>query len=258
MRTDGEEKEMRLMGTGARSKVYSDGRFAWKVYGKGVEKSAVFYEALVHSLAERAGVPTAKIYGVYETKGVFSVKMDCLGGKPLNDLIVASPSETEFYLGKMLSLQAEIQAKKIWLPLNLKSRLREKIENGSLLPKAEMRGVLKLLEEMPCGDSLCHGDFHGYNILVEDGRYTVVDWADAATGVGEADICRTYMLYFFRAPKIADKYLDLYCGRENKSRSEILRWLPVVGAARLGEGQAGERRFIEEWIGSFLSCGKVF
>ena len=76
MRTDGEEKEMRLMGTGARSKVYSDGRFAWKVYGKGVEKSAVFYEALVHSLAERAGVPTAKIYGVYETKGVFSVKMD--------------------------------------------------------------------------------------------------------------------------------------------------------------------------------------
>ena len=170
MRTDGEEKEMRLMGTGARSKVYSDGRFAWKVYGKGVEKSAVFYEALVHSLAEKAGVPTAKIYGVYETKGVLSVKMDCLGGKPLNDLIVASPSETEFYLGKMLSLQAEIQAKKIWLPLNLKSRLREKIENGSLLPKAEMRGVLKLLEKMPCGDSLCHGDFHGYNILVVYGR----------------------------------------------------------------------------------------
>ena len=84
MRTDGEEKEMRLMGTGARSKVYSDGRFAWKVYGKGVEKSAVFYEALVHSLAERAGVPTAKIYGVYETKGVFSVKKMCIRDSPVS------------------------------------------------------------------------------------------------------------------------------------------------------------------------------
>lgn len=258
MRTDGEEKELRLIGKGARSKVYSDGRFAWKVYGKGVEKSSIFYEAFVHSLAEKAGLPTAKIYGVYETNGALAVKMECLGGKTLNDLIAASPSETEFYLGKMLSLQAEIQAKKIWLPLDLKSRLRKKIESDSLLPDAEMRGILDLLEEMPCGDSLCHGDFHGYNILVEDGRYTVVDWADAATGFGEADVCRTYMLYFFRVPKLADKYLDLYCRRENKARAEILRWLPVVGAARLGEGRPGERRFIEEWIRSFLSHGKIF
>ncbi|MCP4653800.1 MAG: aminoglycoside phosphotransferase family protein [bacterium] len=54
-------------------------------------------------------------------------------------------------------------------------------------------------EEVP---SLCHGDFHPMNILIDrDGSLTVIDWTDATVGDRHFDVAHTMNL--FRISKIA-------------------------------------------------------
>ena len=48
---------------------------------------------------------------------------------------------------------------------------------GNLLPKHLARGVLALLESLPPGDGLCHGDVHPGNVIMTaEGPEKLIDW----------------------------------------------------------------------------------
>src|SRR4030095_15455198 len=52
----------------------------------------------------------------------------------------------------------------------------------------------RILDGLPAGDRLCHGDFHPGNLLVCADRVSVIDWPNATRGVPEADYARTMLL----------------------------------------------------------------
>ena len=88
---------------------------------------------------------------------------------------------------------------------------------------------------MPDGNRLCHGDLHPENIIGTPEKAVIIDWLNAARGDPAADICRSYLLLFLHVPGIAEAYVDTYCGVSHISRRRVLRWLPVIAAARLAE-----------------------
>lgn len=102
------------------------------------------------------------------------------------------------------------------------------------LTREEKDRLLALLPTLPEEYILCHGDFHGGNILYDGKFCNIIDWAEVSCGCPAADACRTYMDYYVAEMGIEGMYLDKYCAATGRSREEILAWLPVVVGAVYG------------------------
>jgi Phosphotransferase enzyme family len=140
---------------------------------------------------------------------------------------------------------------------DLRQLLAERISDAGL--PAPSRGfALGVLDRLPDGDRLCHGDYHPGNVLVSATGTAVIDWAAAARGVPEADHARTLLLLrwanplpgtplMFRGLIAAGRSLlaGTYSRRYRQACTEPLRrmdsWLTVNIAARLSEGIDAER-----------------
>lgn len=86
--------------------------------------------------------------------------------------------------------------------------------------------LISYLEKLPDGNTLCHGDFHPGNIMIErNGKVKVIDFMNICRGPAEYDITRTYYLIgYSRLPEgmdnenlqamrksFAKDYLDQMC-----------------------------------------------
>lgn len=238
----------KVIGTGAQATVYCSGNYAIKLFKENYNKTAIFYEALINSIIENTGLAMPKTYEVLNIGRQMAIKMDYIKGVSLIDCIIKDADNAAAYIEKMVKLQVQMHSKKVSLPFSLKDSLKDKIQGNEDLGITQKERLLMLLKELPDGDELCHGDFHGYNILVCDGEYWIIDWVDSTYGCSDGDACRTYMIYLMHAPELAEIYLMLYCKETRKEREKILAWLPVVAAARLNENIADEKEKIMSWI----------
>lgn len=76
----------------------------------------------------------------------------------------------------------------------VKDDLRQRILVAEALPADLRSAVLALLDRLPEGDRLCHGDFHLGNMMGSWTSPVVVDWGDAARGDPLADVARTRLI----------------------------------------------------------------
>ncbi|GAA2228245.1 aminoglycoside phosphotransferase family protein [Promicromonospora sukumoe] len=142
---------------------------------------------------------------------------------------------------------------------------------GGATLSRELRGfALRLLDGLPSGDRLCHGDYHPGNVMVGGDRVSVIDWPNAARGVPEADHARAILLLQWAdplsavprgGPGLAKRGL-IAAGRSMLTRGYALTyadgapgelrdlesWLVVHAAARLSEGVAAERARLLDWL----------
>ncbi|MFI8523863.1 phosphotransferase [Promicromonospora sukumoe] len=142
---------------------------------------------------------------------------------------------------------------------------------GGATLSRELRGfALRLLDGLPSGDRLCHGDYHPGNVMVGGDRVSVIDWPNAARGVPEADHARAILLLQWAdplpavprgGPGLAKRGL-IAAGRSMLTRGYALTyadgapgelrdlesWLVVHAAARLSEGVADERARLLDWL----------
>ena len=236
------------IGTGAQADVFIFENCAVKIFKHDRSKSAVFYEAAITSLIELTGLPIAKVQEVIKIENQLAIKMDYINGISLNQCMISDISNIEYYLNIMAGLQININSKTIPLPFELKNVLKSKIENNAFINDRGKTRLLRRLDILPKGIQLCHGDYQGDNIIKQDEEFFVIDWVDATNGHPDGDVCRTYMLYSFIRPDVADLYLDCYCRKTNKKKESILEWLPVVAAARLDDNNSSEKEKIMSWI----------
>jgi Ser/Thr protein kinase RdoA (MazF antagonist) len=125
--------------------------------------------------------------------------------------------------------------------------------HDAVLPPQLRDFALRVLDGLPSGDRLCHGDFHPGNVLVAADRVSVIDWANAARGVPEADHARTVLLLQWADPlpgtplisrglmaagrsAFAHGYARTYRGGSQQPLQLVDSWLTVHAAARLSEG----------------------
>lgn len=129
-----------------------------------------------------------------------------------------------------------IQDYKKFLKVNI-----NKVENLK-----EKKEVLYILDRLPDGNNLCHGDYHPGNIFIYDGQTTVIDFMNICRGHYLYDIARTVFLLEYTPvaveTKDEEKFLqfrktlaDLYMVEMNVNRELIQDYLKVITVARIGE-----------------------
>jgi hypothetical protein len=117
---------------------------------------------------------------------------------------------------------------------------------------------LRVLDTLPTGDRLCHGDLHPGNAVVTSHGVSIIDWPAATRGVPAADVARTLLLLRQADPlpgtpwmvrillsafrsAFAHAFTRAYRRGTPEPVSRIDEWTIVNTAARLAEGINTER-----------------
>jgi aminoglycoside phosphotransferase (APT) family kinase protein len=209
--------------------------------------------------AQAAGAPVPQVFERIEVDGRPGLVVERLEHENLLLEIGQRPWRVLRISRELASLHARIH--QVVAPKALPSihaRVRARIESP-LVPDEVRERALELLETLPEGDRLCHGDFHPANVLLgRDGDARVIDWTAASRGEPAADVARSRLIVLHGAvgpdatiavralARIGRRLLwQGYRGAYPAARdAEVDRWFHVMAAARLAEDIPEERATI--------------
>ncbi|WP_332690805.1 phosphotransferase family protein [Devosia sp.] len=240
------------LGAGLVAEVFEWGTDAIKLYQPGRGKEQVFREAATLAMLEHGPLPVPRVRGVLETNGRWGVVMSRAPGRPIAAEMLEHPGDARAMLDEVVRLQLRIHSEPGLLLPRLRDRLRGAIARARQLSADEIGATLQLVESLPDGDRLCHGDFHPFNVMGTPEAPMIIDWLDATQGAPEADACRSYLLLLHNVPDVAATYLDAYVRLSGRAREAVLAWLPVLAAARLVEQVPGEHERLAALVRSAL------
>jgi aminoglycoside phosphotransferase (APT) family kinase protein len=242
---EGREAEVYAWGDDAVVKLYRPGYL-------GHRAEAVALATLDgHGLAPR-------LLDVVDRDGRPGLVLERLGGSDMLGLLPRQPWRV-LALARALA-QTHLAIHEVQAPEglpDLRQVLAARIDDVAVLPAPLRALAFRVLDGLPSGDRLCHGDFHPGNVLVAADRVGVIDWANAARGVPEADHARTLLLLRWADPLpgtplitrglmaagrsvFAHQYARTYGGSRYRL-PQVDSWLTVHAAARLAEGIEVER-----------------
>lgn len=213
-------------------------------------KSVVMYEAITHSRVEETGY--AKIPELLEIRKIddrYAIIYSFVEGKTLELLMREDPDKCGEYLEMMADIQVEINSLSPAKLSRLKDYLNRSIDGLDMIDDVKKYELLTRLNKMPTHSRLCHGDLSPDNIIVgKDGTF-VVDWLKAKQGNASADAAKTYLNFCLKHhTEWAEKYLKIYCIKNNIDVGYIREWLPIVAAAQLKFKKPEERELLLTWI----------
>lgn len=226
---------MEYIGSGAQADIYLYEGKAVKVYKLGGDVSEGLREAKLQEMAYDKGLPVPKVFETAEIDGRTAIVMEYVRGDVVGEIMLESMEKAQEYLMLSVDLQMKIhQTSGDGFP-SQKEKLEQDLYDENYLSTMQRVKLLRILEELPDGDRLCHGDYHVLNLLQTVQDIKIIDWVCASSGNIIADVCRSYLLYLLYSEQIADVYLDIYCKTANISREDVIDWLPVIAGARLNE-----------------------
>ena len=203
--------------------------------------------------AGRSGVPVPTVDDVIVVDGRPGLVMDRVDGTDLLTELARRPWRFVRRARELGALQAQLHetVAPARLPA-LRDDLRGRIEGAPHLDARHRSVSLELLDRLPDGDRLCHGDFHPGNVIVGDRGPVVIDWTNAARGDPMADLGRTLLLVGLAArPDVSPVarafdafgrrrfravWLRAYRRRRPIDADRLDHWETVNAAARLWEG----------------------
>lgn len=244
------DPEQRI-GQGRTAEVFAlDDQRVLKLLRTGFDPASLFAEADKTAAAHASGAPAPQVHGIVEVEGRPGIVLDKIDGDVLLDDITAEP----FRLRSWAHLLAEahvaaLQRRTDDLPA-LKHVYAHKIEVAPL--DDHHRGfALDILEALPDGNAVLHGDVHPGNLMRTASGSVLIDWVDATRGDPAADIARTSWLLspatispgnpnrrtMTAAQAMFRSMYRTRCVRKlGISRRSVDAWRVPVVAARLSEG----------------------
>lgn len=230
--------------------IYKDGDNAIKVFSEKYPKSDILNEALNHARAEEIGLNIPAIKAVSIIDGKWAITLEYIEGKTLQQIMDEDPENIDKYLEQFVDLQLEVHSKRAPLMNKLKDKMNRKISSLKDVVNATTRYELHTrLEAMPKHNKVCHGDFNPSNIIIDkNGKAYILDWSHATQGNASADAARTYLIFSIRNPKLADKYMNLFCEKSNTAKQYVQQWLPIVAASQMVKGFENEKEMLTKWI----------
>jgi aminoglycoside phosphotransferase (APT) family kinase protein len=236
--------------------------YAWeeghvlKLYRDWCPADWVDYEARIAHAVHEAGIPSPKPGAVVEVDGRRGLVYERLQGISMVQDIKARPWMLWKHARSLAELQNQIHQRLIIGLPSYKDRLHYDLSQTTHLTEDLGRKALHLLEQLPDGQNICHGDYHPENVLITKGGPVVIDWMTACSGSPWADIARTSLILTVGV-KAAGKhiplflrimvglyqrmYLQRYQSLRADTHDELRQWVPVIAAARLNENIIPER-----------------
>ncbi|MEE4194381.1 MAG: phosphotransferase [Anaerolineae bacterium] len=234
-----------------------------KLFKANYSRGHVEYEFRIHQAVQNAGIPVPKAGDeILEIDGRFGILYEKVNGQPMARILEKQPWKFFAYARKLAQLHVQMHADPMQadgLP-TMKERLRRGVNEIEEMPPDFRDRLFQVMDRLPDGSRLCHGDFHVENVLVDGDDFYIIDWVDAAIGSPTADVARTSIILLGAAstlPKVLGwllvrmhaVYLEEYARLHPFDREEYQHWLPVIAAARLSEGLTDQQEWLIEQAG---------
>jgi uncharacterized protein (TIGR02172 family) len=233
-----------------------DDRHILKLYRDWCPSDWVDYEARIARAVYEAGIPSPKAGEIVEVDGRRGMLYERLEGISMVQDLKARPWMLFSHGRSLAELQIQIHQKSTAELPTYKDRLHYDIRETSQLTDELRRKSLNLLDQLPNGQNVCHGDYHPENVLITREGPVVIDWMTACSGSPWADVARTSLILTVGARAAGKQiplilrimvrlyhrtYLHRYCSLRADTENELDRWTAVIAAARLSENIIPER-----------------
>jgi len=223
------------VGSGMSAIVYARDGIVAKVYREVLSRRQVFQEAFTLAAVGEQGIPVPEVYGVETFLGRTTLIMEQVKGESLGDTMLKAPDKTGECLDKVVELQVAMHKVNSASFRPIKLVLAGNIYGAPGLDDAGRRKLIAMLEKLPEGFAVLHGDFHGGNIIFDGTCHKIIDWAEVAIGDPAADVARSYMDYLMmRREDLGEMHLARYLAATGISRMRVLDWLPVMAGSLYG------------------------
>jgi thiamine kinase-like enzyme len=187
-----------------------------------------------------------KVYEIISYGERIGIIYDEVTGESLEDWVMKT-GDIKTCAVYMANLHKSILQNKVNDVASYKEFLKYHIENAPSVSLENRNAALELLEELPSGNTLCHGDFHPGNILISNGHTVAIDFMNVCQGDWLYDVARTVFLVEYTPVtetmeedkeavlRLKKKVADLYLIEMNVTREMIEDYLSVIFLARKGE-----------------------
>lgn len=258
--------ELNLIAQGGEADLYAIDEEKILRVARGSAQNSFETEKVVFPILAEHHILVPEIYSFIQIENRPAEVMERINGETLLSHILSSPFSAGSKIKEFAKLHQQILAiheKESLCPIE---RIFEDFTGRPRKIETEtFNFVLGLLQELPKGDSVCHGDFHPGNILIQNDRNYVIDWSGAHVGNPLSDIAHTYLLmtHVPKTPgqsklqhkivKLAGRYIaKLYLREIHKlvkfDYEEFDNWLIVMSLFRLYCGLPSEQEERKKYL----------
>ncbi len=253
-----------LLAHGRTSRIYSlkKGQVA-KIFLDRRPQKAIALEFRITRLVHEAGYPSPTLHKLLSTQQGNGFSYEWIPGHTLLDEVKGKPWRFLWAMNIFAQLHHQMHQLQVAKLPAQRQRLHDRIDQSHQLGQKQKELILKLLNNLPDGNFLCHGDFHPENIIIGSQSPVVIDWYNAVSGNPLCDVARTVLLLTFSVvPKevsfwerkvvsLGRKYIPLetiylrnYVRQNPFSQTELQMWVTINLASRLYEKIPGEEELL--------------
>lgn len=215
-----------------------------KLFNAGYPNEAIESEYRNALAVRDLNFPKPKAYELADWEGRKGIIYDRIKGTSLLDWVL-NTGDVVKCAKYMADLHNTMIHNSISEVPNYKDFLSYHIQNAPITTKEQIK-AMQILEELPEGDTLCHGDFHPGNIIISEDSAYIIDFMNICQGNYLYDIARTvYLVEYTPVPEGAgDKaavlelkktLADLYLEHMKVTREMIQDYITLIAIARKGE-----------------------
>lgn len=202
-----------------------------KIYRDYVPQADIDREILCTTCVQNKGLPVPEYGGYTMYEGKRAILLEYIEGDSMMNVLSsgdATPKELADDFADIHYRMHQCSAEGLEKgKLRLERLLRLSEPNLG----ADLTGrILRLLDTLPEGESLCHNDFHPGNMIYNSRGMFAIDWSDATSSNALADVARTVQMFDYGMNVQPDKM----------SRESIEKW------ERIGDRVRQFNRFYEE------------
>ena len=169
-------------------------------------------------------MPSAIAYDIVDTEEGYGVVFEMAGATTVGKYIMAYPDKLREYAVKFGTLLKTLNSTEADPELygDIKEIYRSRLlKAGEFLTDAEIGMLIKLLDSIPDGSVMIHGDYHTNNVMVQsDGELVLIDMADISRGNPLFDIAGSYLVMTSGGGKDDNISLQVI-GLDCKSASQV-------------------------------------
>ena len=206
-------------------------------------------EAHLTRAVRSLGVPAPEMRDVVTVDGRPAIVFERIHGPSMWQLMCDDPIQIAPLGIELARIHRQIQ--RAGLPEDvpdLVNRLCSKIDDAPHLTADEQHEAATLVNTLPRGAALLHGDLHPGNVLMGATGPIVIDWFDATIGHPVADIVRSSILLRpdeqshlpgatpAQLAELHQVYVEQFSGDLARAEADLQRWESVIAAGRLAEG----------------------
>ncbi len=204
------------------------------------------HELAATRAASATGLSVPAVFGglieVEDREGIVFERVD---GPTMARYLEDHPDSAIECARQMADLHVEIHQREVSDILELGEVLAWAIDQAIGLTPGNRKAVLGILDRLPGGTALCHGDFHPHNIIMAAHGPVAIDWAVGAWGNPLADFARTWLISRLWLSNLSsgkpkgywNTFWQTYLSRYRELRScpeaELVNWQIVATAASL-------------------------